>query len=84
MSGCGRVALVTGAGGGAEGGIGAAVARALAAEGVRLAVNDVGAEAAAATVAELSASGTEADAFVAASLRRCDQATFGRPRPYLA
>jgi 3-oxoacyl-[acyl-carrier protein] reductase len=61
----GRVALVTGAGGGAEGGIGAAVARLLAAAGGRIAVNDVSRHEAEATAEQLRAGGAEAEAFVA-------------------
>lgn len=57
----GRTAVVTGA----AGGIGAAIARRLAAEGVRVAVVDVAADAAERQAAEIRDSGTEALAFVA-------------------
>lgn len=56
----GMVALVTGAGGGERGGIGAGIARCLAREGARVAVNDLTMESAAATVAQLQALGVEA------------------------
>ena len=61
----GRVAVVTGAGGGARGGIGAAVARALGTRGACIAVNDVAATAADATVEQLRAAGATAEAFPA-------------------
>lgn len=51
-----RVALVFGAGGG----LGGAIARALAAEGAKVAVADIAAEAAAATVADITAAGGQA------------------------
>lgn len=56
----GMIALVTGAGGGERGGIGAGIARCLAREGARVAVNDLAGESAAATVAQLQALGAEA------------------------
>ena len=56
----GRVALITGAGGGSRGGIGAAIARCLAAQGARIAVNDLSHERAGSTVDELRALGAEA------------------------
>jgi 3-oxoacyl-[acyl-carrier protein] reductase len=70
----GRVAVVTGAGGGAEGGIGAAVARVLAADGARIAVNDIASEPALATVEQLRAAGAVAEPFVA-DIGDPDQAT---------
>lgn len=54
------VALVTGAGGGENGGIGAGIARCLAREGARVAVNDLTVGSASATVAQLQAMGVEA------------------------
>jgi 3-oxoacyl-[acyl-carrier protein] reductase len=60
----GRVAVITGAGGGTDGGIGAGIARVLAASGATIAVNDVVLDAAEDTVAELVASGASARAFV--------------------
>lgn len=56
----GYVALITGAGGGAKGGIGAGIARCLAREGAGIAVNDLTEEWAEATVQELRAMGAEA------------------------
>lgn len=53
----GLVALVTGAGGGEQAGIGGAIARCLARAGARVAVNDLTEAAAAATVAQLQAMG---------------------------
>jgi 3-oxoacyl-[acyl-carrier protein] reductase len=61
----GRITVVTGAGGGADGGIGAAIARLFAAGGARVAVNDVDAESADATVNQLRAAGGIAEAFAA-------------------
>jgi 3-oxoacyl-[acyl-carrier protein] reductase len=69
-----RVALITGAGGGLDGGIGAGIARVLAREGATIAVNDVDAESAAATVAELVEAGAEARAFVA-DIGRSEEST---------
>ena len=56
----GMVALVTGAGGGEAGGIGAGIARCLAQQGARVAVNDLNADYAAKTVQQLQAMGAEA------------------------
>lgn len=56
----GMVALVTGAGGGEMGGGGAGIARALAAEGAVVAVNDLHKEYAQATVEQIISSGGEA------------------------
>lgn len=61
----GLVALVTGAGGGAQGGLGAAIAKALAQAGAQVAVNDLTAESAEATVTELRQHGLVAEAFPA-------------------
>ncbi len=58
----GKVALVTGAGNGAEGGIGAGIARTLAAYGYHVAVNDLSAESIARTVAQIEESGGTASA----------------------
>ncbi len=56
----GMVALVTGAGGGEAGGIGAGIARCLAGEGARVAINDLTADHASKTVQQLQAMGAEA------------------------
>lgn len=56
----GMVALITGAGGGESGGIGAGIARCLARAGARVAVNDLTAAAAEATVAQLHELGAQA------------------------
>ncbi len=56
----GMVALVTGAGGGEAGGIGAGISRCLAREGARVAVNGRTMESALATVQQLQALGVEA------------------------
>jgi 3-oxoacyl-[acyl-carrier protein] reductase len=61
----GRVAIVTGAGGGPGGGIGAGIARVLSSKGARIAVNDISPEGADATVEELRARGVDAAGFVA-------------------
>lgn len=53
----GLVALVTGAGGGAQGGLGAQIARVLAQAGAQVAVNDLDAAAAEATAEEIRAQG---------------------------
>ncbi|MDR5709878.1 MAG: SDR family NAD(P)-dependent oxidoreductase [Armatimonadota bacterium] len=71
----GMVALVTGAGGGARGGVGPMIARYLAQAGARVAVNDRTAERAEATVRELRDVGLEAEGFPAdvADVRQADQ-----------
>ena len=61
----GLVALVTGAGGGSNGGLGAVIARELARAGAQIAVHDVVAEAAEVTASELRQLGFVAEAFSA-------------------
>lgn len=61
----GRVAIVTGAGGGPDGGMGAGIARCLARRGAAVVVNDLDAAYAERTVAQLKAMGAEALAVVA-------------------
>jgi len=56
----GKIALVTGAGGGGPGGMGKGIALSLAREGADVAVNDIDAELAAATAAEIRAMGRRA------------------------
>ncbi|MCS7051960.1 MAG: SDR family oxidoreductase, partial [Thermomicrobium sp.] len=70
----GLVALVTGAGGGAAGGLGAVIARELAAAGARVAVHDTTADAAEETARVLREAGFEAAAF-AADVADSQQAT---------
>jgi len=71
----GLVALVTGAGGGAQGGLGAQIARVLAQAGAQVAVNDLDAAAAEATAAEIRQLGAVAEALPAdvADSQRADQ-----------
>ncbi|MBX5467401.1 MAG: 3-oxoacyl-ACP reductase FabG [Firmicutes bacterium] len=64
MSLAGLVALVTGAGGGAEGGMGAGIARCLGQQGATVVVNDLDGEYAARTVAQLEGMGVQAMAVV--------------------
>ncbi len=61
----GLVALVTGAGGGAQGGLGAQIALQLAEAGAQVAVNDLTAESAEATAAAIRQQGGVAEAFPA-------------------
>ncbi|PBC51511.1 SDR family NAD(P)-dependent oxidoreductase [Rhodococcus sp. ACPA1] len=56
----GRIALVTGAGGGEAGGIGAGIARCLGAQGATVCVNDIDATSAQRTVDELNTAGVKA------------------------
>jgi len=60
----GMVALITGSGGGPQGGIGAGIARSMAAAGAKVAVNELTEESAAATVEELRQMGSEAWAVI--------------------
>jgi 3-oxoacyl-[acyl-carrier protein] reductase len=64
LQGTGKVALVTGSGGGADGGIGAGIARVLASNGYHVVVNDVRADVADKTVAQIEEVGGSASADV--------------------
>ena len=61
----GKIALVTGAGGGGTGGMGKAIALAFAREGADIAVNDINLELAETTASEVRASGRRSTAFKA-------------------